>query len=368
MSTDASTLSIAAAVVTAVLKAATVRAAANSHHHHHHHHQASVTQLIVYPCKSMRGHSVASAIPTPRGFLYDRELVLASPDGGGGADGEPLLHHFLTQRTLPHMATLEVRYLLPPVPPPGWPPCPPAAVPSDVPVVSLELRETRPPPGANPAAWVPAVVVVPLALAGTAHTVRVWDSMVENGVDQGDAAASFFAAALGVPCPAPPPRLILLPRAVDRLMTDPRAPPNSPVSFADGFPYLLACSSSLAALNAVAPPQLTPLSMARFRPNIVVGGGAGRGPFEEARWARIEVGGVPFTAPKRCGRCKIPSLRPTDGVQEDPAWPAEGLRSLGQANGADVIFGQNLVCTAPAGVVRVGDSVKVVEVGEVPCE
>ena len=47
--------------------------------------------------------------------------------------------------------------------------------------------------------------------------------------------------------------------------------------------------------------------MLRFRPNLVVEGGA---PFAEDEWKRIRIGGVEFSVAKGCTRCILtPSTR-----------------------------------------------------------
>ena len=121
------------------------------------------------------------------------------------------------------------------------------------------------------------------------------------------------------------------------------------VGFADGFPFLVATTGSLSDLNQRLE---TPVSMKRFRPNIVI---AGAEPFEEDRWGRFSVNGVVFENVKPCSRCSITTVAPETGLAS-----AEPLRTLSTFRRFEsgVMFGQNAICFGP-GVVRVGDDVEI---------
>jgi uncharacterized protein len=137
---------------------------------------------------------------------------------------------------------------------------------------------------------------------------------------------------------------------------DPRyAASEDRVGFADGFPLLLLSETSLAALNQRLP---HPVSMARFRPNLVVDGCE---PFAEDGWKRLRIGSVELAVVKPCARCVFTTVDPETG-RRDPA--GEPLRTLATfrrfgAKG-QVMFGQNVVVRRP-GTVRVGDPVEVLE-------
>ena len=57
----------------------------------------TVSQLFIYPIKSLGGIAVTSATVTDRGFQYDRRWMLVDEN-----------NCFLTQRELPQMALLQV--------------------------------------------------------------------------------------------------------------------------------------------------------------------------------------------------------------------------------------------------------------------
>lgn len=169
------------------------------------------------------------------------------------------------------------------------------------------------------------------------------------------------------------------------------------VSFADGYPWLLASEASLADLNArmaataaADPVQAPVFDMRRFRPNVVVAAADGPDaaslpPWVEDSWTRLSVAAPPaavaaadaaadggpapaaaapvvFQVAKPCDRCKVPTVRPDEGAA-DPAPVANVYyRTMDEARRVDgkVMFGMNLVCDSPAGAtVSVGDIVSI---------
>ena len=92
---------------------------------------------------------------------------------------------------------------------------------------------------------------------------------------------------------------------------------QGPVSFADGYPVLVTTTASLADLSKTAGEAL---SMARFRPNIVI---KTHTPWAEDEWAGLTFGesereeDVPMAAldlVQPCGRCLVTTLDPETGV------------------------------------------------------
>ncbi len=98
----------------------------------------------------------------------------------------------------------------------------------------------------------------------------------------------------------------------------------------------------------------TPISMSRFRPNLVVSGTA---PFAEDTWRRIRIGAIVFDVVKPCARCVITTVDP-----ETAATGKEPLRTLATYRnvGGEVMFGQNLVHHG-TGWLTTGDTVEVLE-------
>lgn len=69
----------------------------------------TVTDLHVYPCKSLRGVPMDSAVIGDRGFLHDRQYMLVSPiprSATPASIGDPT-HRFLTQRQCPTLTQIQ---------------------------------------------------------------------------------------------------------------------------------------------------------------------------------------------------------------------------------------------------------------------
>jgi hypothetical protein len=127
------------------------------------------------------------------------------------------------------------------------------------------------------------------------------------------------------------------------------------VSFADGYPVLLANEASLDVLNDwlfEAQSLEGPLPMTRFRPNIVIGGAV---PWAEDAWTgrRVRVGDVVFRVPKPCDRCVV-----TTTDQETGERGHEPLRTLARYRNVDqgLMFATNLIPDG-VGTIRLGDEV-----------
>ncbi len=122
------------------------------------------------------------------------------------------------------------------------------------------------------------------------------------------------------------------------------------VSFADGYAYLIANTSSLDDLNRrLAERDHPALPMIRFRPIIVVSGAPA---YAEDGWGEIRLGDAVLGAAKPCGRCEVTTTDQSTGEVRGP----EPLATLGTYRTSDefgVMFGLNLVTLRP-GTVRVG--------------
>lgn len=170
--------------------------------------------------------------------------------------------------------------------------------------------------------------------------VRIWDDTVE-AIEAIGHAGDWFTQYLDRPA-----RLVCMDRP-DARKVDPahavRA--DDHVSFADGYPLLLASAESLKDLNRR---TNAPVKMSRFRPNLVVSGAEA---FQEDAWRKIRIGDVLFDVVKGCARCTVTTID-----QDTARRGKEPLRTLNEFRKQDskVYFGQNLI-PANEGVVRVGD-------------
>jgi hypothetical protein len=264
------------------------------------HRSIYVSRLFVHPVKGAAPIEVKSWEIDELGLRDDRRWMIVARDGV-----------FLTQRTLPRMATIHVRFEGD-----GLAFCAPGAP-------DLEI----PGPIARPA-------------KGEERLVTVWHDIVRGRVVEGGASA-WLTRVLGVPC-----TLCWMPREAEpaRLLrhdTVAGLGRDRPVSFADAYPFLLVSSEAVDALNdriAAKPDGEKPVIIAqRFRPNIVV---TGAGAHAEDAWHWIRIGDVRFLVAKPCARCAVPAVDPETGVRGTE--PTRTLATYRRHDG-QVWFGQNLV-------------------------
>ncbi|MBK9164351.1 MAG: MOSC domain-containing protein [Acidobacteria bacterium] len=302
-----------------------------------------ISEINIYPIKSLRGKSVAEALVEKRGLRHDRRWMVTDREG-----------MFLTQREVPKMALISVDV-------------------SDTGIV-VGAPETEP------------LFIADGTKKDTVKSVRVqiWNSECRALVYPTQV-NEWFSDVLGRNC-----QLVLMPESTERHVSERFDRGDNLVSFADGYPLLLIGEGSLAELNrrivasaqhdlpprpSATPPkqggeQFEPLPMKRFRPNLVI---AGSEPFEEDRWARIRVGEATFRVVKPCARCAITTVDPDRGefAGKEPlrtlasfrmakdVFP-DKLEELGMEPNY-VLFGENLIPENPGVVIRVGDKLEVLE-------
>jgi uncharacterized protein YcbX len=160
-------------------------------------------------------------------------------------------------------------------------------------------------------------------------------------------AGEWFSDFLGQEC-----RLLFSGPGLERPV-DPVFAPGHKTGFSDGFPFLLTAEESLAELNR----HLSrPVSMLRFRPNLVVRGGA---PWEEDEWRVLETGGLRLALVKPCARCAVTTVDPASATRGPE--PLKTLRTMRGSEGK-AYFGQNAIFSG-SGSFRVGEIVSIVEKG-----
>jgi uncharacterized protein YcbX len=264
-----------------------------------------VTQLFVYPVKSLRGFAAPAADVDPLGFVGDRRFLVV--------DGN---NQFLTQRALPQMALIET---------------------------ALTARDLilRAPHGGSCA--VPLHADAPAALI----PVRVWKSEGLLAEDCGVEVAVWLSEVLRHPC-----KLLRIGEKFSRPVLKATGRPGDRFNFADSCPFMILSEASLADLNA----RLDePLPVNRFRPSFVVDGCDA---YAEDTWKRFRVGNVDFRTAGPCSRCTI-----TTTNQLTAERGKEPLRTLAMyrrdaKDPTDVNFGQNLIHETKSGTVRVGDALE----------
>ena len=213
-----------------------------------------ISSLYYYPIKACRGHAVESALVERRGLQHDRRFLIVDSDGVA-----------ITQRdnaalalVVPNLTDSTLSLSAP-----------------DMPTIQL-----------------------PVAVNGPIQRATVWDDSGIKTIDQGDAAAEWLSTYLKMDA-----RLVFMPKDGIRPVDPKHATrADDSVSFADGYPILIASQESLDDLNSRLE---VPLPMNRFRPNLVV---TGCGPFEEDTWKRIRIGDVEMTLIKPCSRCEVTTI------------------------------------------------------------
>ena len=266
--------------------------------------QRTLSQIWIYPIKSLGGISLQSAVPERRGLRYDRRWMLVDENG-----------RFVSQREIPQMALLSTAI--------------------DASNLSVFWKN-------DPSKKIDIPLQInPLELPKL--QVEVWSDRMAARVLP-DAFNTWFSENLGQNL-----RLVYMPDTTRRRADGRYAPAGHHVSFADGFPYLIVGQASLDELNR----RLEqPLPMNRFRPNFVFTGGD---PFEEDDWSAFSIDQQAFLGVKPCARCSI-----TTTDQETAERAVEPLKTLAtfRKSGNRILFGQNVVWLgAEAGLVQVGDAI-----------
>lgn len=267
----------------------------------------TISQLFIYPIKSLGGIEVDMATLSDRGFVNDRRWMLVDNN-----------NHFLTQREYASMALLRV------------------SIAHDGLCVTHHVSGHQ--------------LHIPLK-PKTADTAiaDIWDDQCEvQFVDP--QADKWFSEKLATPC-----RLVYMPDSAERRIESKYAIDKEIASLSDGYPLLMIGQSSLDDLNSR---MEKPLPINRFRPNIVFTGSA---PFAEDTMQHFKIGSIDFYGVKLCARCPITTID-----QDNATKAKEPLRTLATYRmwNNKVYFGQNVLFHGK-GTLQVGDVIVPVKEGNV---
>ncbi len=271
-----------------------------------------ITDLFIYPVKSLKGIALDNSQTGQRGLEFDREWMITDN-----------AYNFISQREIELMTTIETKI--------------------DSSSLILSSPQNR------------RLKVQLESNRINKVKVMVWDDYCD-AYDEGDEASSWLTEALGTH-KGSSLRLVRFDQKDKRLV--PKKYLNgvhAESAFSDQFPYLITSWESLSKLNnGLLENNSKKVSMNRFRPNIVI---KGLSDIEKMTSFNLtcEKGDYQFGLRKPCKRCKITTINQETGEVENPKEPLATLVKLKnseESHGA--FFGQNAILLSDYGVLRVGD-------------
>eukprot|EP00924_Labyrinthula_sp_SR-Ha-C_P003044 maker-scaffold_50-snap-gene-0.0-mRNA-1 protein AED:0.00 eAED:0.00 QI:327/1/1/1/1/1/2/863/366 len=311
-----------------------------------------VSELWVYPIKSLGGFNAKEVEVTQSGFKFDRRWVIYDTKES----------RFISQRKYPCLALLKAEL---------WE--------EGNKVKGVKISKKNSPE---------SFVTIPIDESvnfGKGLTIWDVDFRAEFLFDQGDDASNFVSEYINSQTKKKREfRLLYLgEKSTSKCVEKYRSVSSENlVAFSDGFPFLLGNENSLIMLNNHLLKKYNlkhvegifkhvfgfyfdkknkglQLEMDRFRPNIVV---RGFPPFKEERVRKISFNGVDFEAVKPSSRCKMTKINQTT-AQVNKTEPLSSLRELKIYQGKEntptekVYFGQNLVLdtNSTGKILKVGD-------------
>jgi uncharacterized protein YcbX len=260
-----------------------------------------ISELLIYPVKSLGGIRMESCRVTERGFEHDRRWMLVDAK-----------NRFITQREFPELVFFRTAIL----------------------GNNICITDKRDNCSIN----------IPLVTnGGETIVVDIWDDRCE-AICMDQPISDWFSERL-----LQSVRMVYMPDQ-SRRPVDPAFAENGELtSFSDGYPVLIIGEASLQDLNRRLE---TPITMDRFRPNIVF---KGELPFEEDGFLEIFSGDVQFRAVKPCARCILTTTDQESGLRSPE--PLKTLSVYRKLNNK-IYFGQNLL-VLKTGSIQVGDKLTI---------
>lgn len=263
----------------------------------------TLSKLYVHPIKSMRGLQLSQAQVLPSGLAFDRALMVTETDGT-----------FITARQNPQMVTFT-----------------PALLPNGIALTGPDGESIL-------VRWEDFIdLQQPTEVWGNHFSAQVAPPQVNDWLSR------YFKRAV---------QLRWLGNELSRRV---KHHPEIPLTFADGYPFLLINEASFQNLQQRAP---NAIRIEQFRPNIVVSGAKA---FDEDSWLVIRIGEVIFDLVKPCSRCILTTVSTDRGRKHPAGEPLKTLQSFRTADNGDVDFGMNMIARN-GGIIRQGDSVEILSV------
>ena len=269
--------------------------------------QLVLSDIVVYPVKSLNGLHVKSASVEEKGLALDRRWMLIDGEG-----------RFLTQRQHPELVFFKII--------------------NNGEGFEISHRNK------------PGQITIPYRLTeGIKTEVTIWKDTVQAVLGE-HGWGEWLSEILGFEC-----NIVYIPTVADRPIKKQWSINGETVGFADAYPYLVVGQASLNDLNKKLD---APIDMARFRPNLVFEGGK---PYEEFTWKEFMVGNNRFVGLKPCQRCVMITID-----QETGKKGKEPLKTLlKQKIDNKIVFGQHAVAM-DHGVINIGDQIKLISSKDSP--
>lgn len=261
---------------------------------------ATLSQINIYPIKSMAGYEISNAYVGKTGLAYDRQLMLIDAKG-----------KFVTARKLPSLLAFNV-----------------------------VLHECG------------FVIKSPSGLSLKINnddfklnvSVNIWRHDMFASV-AGDDINQWISSELNLDV-----RLVRFNDESQRLVSN----SSQSLAFSDGYPLLIIGEQSLELLNKNAS---EPSLMSQFRSNLVFSGDQ---PFVEDTWSRIKIGDVEFEFVKPCERCIMTTVDMSTFSFRKSKEPLHTLAKFRADEQGRLMFGENLIAKNE-GMISVGDKIEILE-------
>jgi uncharacterized protein len=262
----------------------------------------TISELYIYPIKSLAGIVKETVEITNTGFKHDRRWMLVDEN-----------NMFLSQRTHPQMALLQ-------------------PIETEAGIVVAHKK--------NPL----KSIKIPFYNEGKATImVSIWDDICE-AIEVSAICSQWFSDMLQINC-----KLVYMPNETKRLVDKRYATNNEVTSFSDGYPILMIAQASLDNLNTK---LIDAIPMNRFRANIVFTGGHAH---IEDEMELFSINGLDFLGVKPCSRCVITTIN-----QQNSEKGKEPLKTLAtyRTKNNKIYFGQN-VLQQQNGFISLGNEIEI---------
>ena len=269
-----------------------------------------ITELHIYPVKSLGGISLQEARLTSKGLMYDRNWMLLDENGV-----------FMTQRKFPKMALIQTK------------------------IKDGHLIFSHPYGSGKKTGSTSSIPI--LKKYGATLRSKVWNNSCE--VQKVDSIGEWFSEIFGFRC-----TLVFFPEKNIRTKETDNGIVQNLASLADKSPVLITNTASLEELNGRLGNKIL---MNRFRSNIIF---TGENAYEEDGWQSVRIGETAFNTVEICGRCKLINVDHLTG--EPTGQPLETLSKYRKMD-REIKFGMRMTCEVKKEeqpMIKIGDEIIVI--------